>query len=156
MENRPKSQVNGAPPRSGWARMVVELHVNDLGRSLSFWRDVLGFQTAFERAEERFVYLEHPEGHKSCFAGGMAASKPGLCTYLLAKAPYSKSISRISHQCFRRSRSEIGQFTSDPERCGVGQVTGRADRKRFLCRTRMDTSLWSLTILAKDPRCFVR
>ena len=64
MEDRAKSQVNGAPPRSGWARMVVELHVNDLGRSLSFWRDVLGFQTAFERAEERFAYLEHPEGHQ--------------------------------------------------------------------------------------------
>jgi len=44
--------------------MVVELHVNDLGRSLSFWRDVLGFQTAFERAEERFAYLEYPEGHQ--------------------------------------------------------------------------------------------
>ena len=44
--------------------MVVELHVNDLGGSLSFWRDVLGFQTAFERTEERFVYLEHPEGHQ--------------------------------------------------------------------------------------------
>ena len=81
------------------ARMVVELHVNDLGRSLSFWRDVLGFQTAFEREEERFAYLEHPEGTKSCFANGMAALKPGLWTNLLAKAPCSKSISRISDQC---------------------------------------------------------
>jgi catechol 2,3-dioxygenase-like lactoylglutathione lyase family enzyme len=44
--------------------MVVELHVNDLAGSLSFWREVLGFQTAFERAEERFAYLEHPEGHQ--------------------------------------------------------------------------------------------
>jgi catechol 2,3-dioxygenase-like lactoylglutathione lyase family enzyme len=44
--------------------MVVELLVNNLGASLSFWRDVLGFQTAFERSAERFVYLEHPEGHQ--------------------------------------------------------------------------------------------
>jgi catechol 2,3-dioxygenase-like lactoylglutathione lyase family enzyme len=44
--------------------MVVELHVNDLGASLSFWRDILGFVMAFERPEERFVYLEHPEGHQ--------------------------------------------------------------------------------------------
>src|SRR5438132_2723869 len=44
--------------------MVVELHVNDLVQSLLFWREVLGFQTAFERAEERFTYLEHPEGHQ--------------------------------------------------------------------------------------------
>ena len=64
MEDRTKRDANGAPPRSGWARMVVELHVNDLAASLSFWRDVLGFQTAFERAEERFVYLEHTQGHQ--------------------------------------------------------------------------------------------
>ena len=44
--------------------MVVELHVNDLVQSLLFWREVLGFQTAFERPEERFAYLEHPEGHQ--------------------------------------------------------------------------------------------
>jgi len=64
MEDRTKSDANGAPPRTGWARMVVELHVNDLAESLSFWRDVLGFGTAFERAEERFVYLEHAQGHQ--------------------------------------------------------------------------------------------
>ena len=44
--------------------MVVELHVNDLGASLMFWRGILGFATAFERSEERFAYLEHPEGHQ--------------------------------------------------------------------------------------------
>jgi catechol 2,3-dioxygenase-like lactoylglutathione lyase family enzyme len=54
----------GKPPRSGWARMVAELHVNDLKASLLFWQDVLGFKTAFDRPEERFVYLEHPEGHQ--------------------------------------------------------------------------------------------
>jgi catechol 2,3-dioxygenase-like lactoylglutathione lyase family enzyme len=54
----------GAPPRSGWASMVVELHVNNLQASLAFWRDILGFGTAFDRPEERFVYLEHPEGHQ--------------------------------------------------------------------------------------------
>ncbi len=64
MEDATKSEADGAPPRGGWARMVVELHVNDLAGSLSFWRDVLGFQPAFERAEERFAYLEHPEGHQ--------------------------------------------------------------------------------------------
>ena len=58
------NETLGAPPRSGWARMVVELHVNNLTASLSFWEDVLGFETAFARPEERFVYLEHPEGHQ--------------------------------------------------------------------------------------------
>jgi catechol 2,3-dioxygenase-like lactoylglutathione lyase family enzyme len=64
MEDGTKSEVDGSPPRGGWARMVVELHVNDLAESLAFWREVLGFQMAFERAEERFAYLEHPEGHQ--------------------------------------------------------------------------------------------
>ena len=44
--------------------MVVELHVNNLAASLLFWGDALGFETAFERPEERFVYLEHREGHQ--------------------------------------------------------------------------------------------
>ena len=54
----------GSPPRSGWARMIAELHVNNLSASRSFWQDLLGFETAFERPEEGFVYLEHPEGHQ--------------------------------------------------------------------------------------------
>ena len=51
------SEMVGAPPRSGWARMVVELHVNDLTASRWFWQGVLGFGTAFERPEEQFAYL---------------------------------------------------------------------------------------------------
>jgi catechol 2,3-dioxygenase-like lactoylglutathione lyase family enzyme len=42
--------------------MVPELHVADIGASLSFWRDHLGFRIAYERREEQFVYLERPEG----------------------------------------------------------------------------------------------
>jgi catechol 2,3-dioxygenase-like lactoylglutathione lyase family enzyme len=44
--------------------MVAELHVNNLETSLWFWRNLLGFEKAFERPEERFAYLEHPEGHQ--------------------------------------------------------------------------------------------
>jgi catechol 2,3-dioxygenase-like lactoylglutathione lyase family enzyme len=58
------AEVKGAPPRSGWACMIAELHVNNLEASLSFWRDLLGFEIAFARSEERFVYLEHPSGHQ--------------------------------------------------------------------------------------------
>jgi catechol 2,3-dioxygenase-like lactoylglutathione lyase family enzyme len=29
---------------------------------LPFWRDRLGFAIAYQRPEERFVYLEHPDG----------------------------------------------------------------------------------------------
>jgi catechol 2,3-dioxygenase-like lactoylglutathione lyase family enzyme len=38
--------------------------MNDLATSLSFWQGVLAFGVAFERLEERFAYLEHPEGHQ--------------------------------------------------------------------------------------------
>ena len=58
------SDEHGAPPRSGWAKMVSELHVNDLEASLAFWRDILGFVIAYQRPRERFVYLEHLEGHQ--------------------------------------------------------------------------------------------
>ena len=56
--------TRGVPLRGAWARMVVELHVNDLEASFSFWLGILGFGVAFDRPEERFAYLEHPEGHQ--------------------------------------------------------------------------------------------
>jgi catechol 2,3-dioxygenase-like lactoylglutathione lyase family enzyme len=54
----------GSVPRSGWAKMVSELHVNDLDASLDFWNAIIGFDVAFQRPSERFVYLEHAEGHQ--------------------------------------------------------------------------------------------
>jgi len=40
------------------ARLVPELHVSDLAPSLAFWRDLCGFRVVYERAEEKFVFLE--------------------------------------------------------------------------------------------------
>ena len=37
--------------------LVPELIVTDLARSLSFYRDLLGFAIRYERPEDRFVYL---------------------------------------------------------------------------------------------------
>ena len=45
-------------------KLIAELHVNDLNASLVFWRDIIGFDSACSRPEEKFVYLEHPEGHQ--------------------------------------------------------------------------------------------
>jgi len=56
--------MEGAPPRSGWAKLVPELHVQDIVASLEFWRGILGFEIAYQRPEEKFVYLEHREGHQ--------------------------------------------------------------------------------------------
>ena len=52
----------GRPPRGGFARMVPELHVTDVEASLDFWCNGLGFAIAYRRREERFAYLERPEG----------------------------------------------------------------------------------------------
>jgi catechol 2,3-dioxygenase-like lactoylglutathione lyase family enzyme len=43
---------------------VTELHVTDLNASLAFWKDIIGFEIAYRRDEEKFVYLEHPEGQQ--------------------------------------------------------------------------------------------
>jgi catechol 2,3-dioxygenase-like lactoylglutathione lyase family enzyme len=53
-----------APPKTGWAKIVAELHVADLNASLVFWKDILGFDIAYSREEEKFAYLEHPEGQQ--------------------------------------------------------------------------------------------
>lgn len=52
----------GAPPRGGWARLVCELLVEDLGASRAFWEGLLGFGVAYQRPEQHFVYLERPDG----------------------------------------------------------------------------------------------
>jgi catechol 2,3-dioxygenase-like lactoylglutathione lyase family enzyme len=40
-----------------WKPLVPELIVSDLGVSLRFWRDVLGFRVLYERPAEGFAYL---------------------------------------------------------------------------------------------------
>ena len=39
------------------ATLVPELTVSDLGRSLAFWRDLVGFGVLYDRPEEGFAYL---------------------------------------------------------------------------------------------------
>src|SRR5262245_49523855 len=45
-------------PTGGFAPLVPELDVFDLAASKHFWCDILGFQIAYQRAENGFVYLE--------------------------------------------------------------------------------------------------
>jgi catechol 2,3-dioxygenase-like lactoylglutathione lyase family enzyme len=49
---------NDLPPGFVWATMVPELYVSDLHASRRFWCDLCGFIVAFERSEDRFVYLD--------------------------------------------------------------------------------------------------
>jgi catechol 2,3-dioxygenase-like lactoylglutathione lyase family enzyme len=41
-----------------WARLVPELLVADIEKSLGFWRDLCGFSLVFERLYEGFAYLD--------------------------------------------------------------------------------------------------
>jgi catechol 2,3-dioxygenase-like lactoylglutathione lyase family enzyme len=52
----------GAPPTRGWAPLTPELLVGSLATSLRFWRDLAGFSIAYQRRDEGFAYLEHPDG----------------------------------------------------------------------------------------------
>jgi catechol 2,3-dioxygenase-like lactoylglutathione lyase family enzyme len=54
----------GNAPKGGWSRMVCELLVTDLAVSLAFWCDLIGFQIAYQRPAQRFVYLEHDAGQQ--------------------------------------------------------------------------------------------
>ena len=62
MDNDLDHQKLGSPPKDGFAKLVPELLVEDLDISLSFWRDLLGFEIAYQRPEQGFVYLERVEG----------------------------------------------------------------------------------------------
>ncbi|MEZ5647772.1 MAG: VOC family protein [Alphaproteobacteria bacterium] len=42
----------------GDAMLVPELYCSDLARSLTFYKDILGFSLRYERPEERFAFLD--------------------------------------------------------------------------------------------------
>ena len=74
-----------APPKMGWAKMVTELHVADLNVSLAFWKDTIGFEIAYAREEERFVYLEHAEGQQIMLCQRNGRFETGPCSLRLDK-----------------------------------------------------------------------
>lgn len=41
-----------------WSPLVPELCVQDIGQSLRFWCELLGFRVVYQRTEVRFAYLE--------------------------------------------------------------------------------------------------
>lgn len=78
---------DGAPPLSGWGRLVCELLVEDLAASLNFWRNLLGFRVAYQRLEQGFVYLERPEG-----AQIMLCERSGKWETGPLEAPFSRGV----------------------------------------------------------------
>ena len=54
---RAASAGTGQAPAGGFAALVPELSVSDIGASLAFWCGVLGFAVAYDRPTARFAYL---------------------------------------------------------------------------------------------------
>ncbi len=50
--------ATGLPSDFAWATMVPELLVSDLSASRRFWCGLCGFTVAYERPEDRFLYLD--------------------------------------------------------------------------------------------------
>ena len=77
----------GHPPKGGFAKLVSELLVEDLGESLDFWREALGFEIAYQRHEEKFVYLENPDG-----AQIMLCERSGIWESAPMERPYGRGV----------------------------------------------------------------
>jgi catechol 2,3-dioxygenase-like lactoylglutathione lyase family enzyme len=77
----------GAPPKSGWAKLVCELLVEDLAASRAFWQGVLGFEVAYQRPEQGFVYLERPDG-----AQIMLCQRSGNWETAALEPPYGRGV----------------------------------------------------------------
>lgn len=55
--SRATADSTGSAPHGGWADLVPELSVSNIQDALSFWRDLLGFEVAYDRPDARFAYL---------------------------------------------------------------------------------------------------
>jgi catechol 2,3-dioxygenase-like lactoylglutathione lyase family enzyme len=56
--DRNLAKSGGHAPTGGFAPLVPELDVADLGASVAFWCDLLGFTVAYDRPAAKFAYLE--------------------------------------------------------------------------------------------------
>lgn len=76
---------HGTIPKTGWAPLVPELVVSKIDDSIEFWTVLLGFRVAYRRPEEKFVYLERPEG-----AQIMLCERNGKWETADLEAPYGR------------------------------------------------------------------
>ncbi len=115
----------GAPPKSGWARLVCELLVEDLAISRRFWEDVLGFEVAYQRPEQGFVYLERPDGAQIMLCGRSGKWETGpferpygrgvmFQIYVDRLEDISAALARASHPLFAGPR-EVWRRWGDRE-----------------------------------------
>jgi catechol 2,3-dioxygenase-like lactoylglutathione lyase family enzyme len=110
----------GAPPRTGWGKLVCELLVEDIETSLGFWMNMLGFEIAYQRPEQGFAYLERPEG-----AQIMLCQRSGNWETAPLRRPYGRG---VMFQIFVESIAKTLAALSDggwPLRAGPREVWRR-------------------------------
>lgn len=57
----------GAPPKSGFSAMAIELIISNYERTMAFWTGPMGFAVCYTRSAMKFAYLEHPDGAQMMF-----------------------------------------------------------------------------------------
>lgn len=77
----------GSPPRDGFARLVPELMVSDINRSMDFWCRCLGFEIAYHRLESGFAYLQRHDG-----AQVMVCQRDGTWETAEMQNPYGRGV----------------------------------------------------------------
>lgn len=74
-----------------FAKLMPELKVSDLGASLRFWRDILGFTVRYDRPEEGFAFLER-EGAQVMLHQDELGSRPGVLITGEMQRPFGRGI----------------------------------------------------------------
>ena len=99
----------GRLPKGGFAKLVSELLVEDLSESLYFWHEVLGFEIAYQRPEQKFVYLERPEGAQIM----LCERSEGKWETAAMKKPYGRGVMFQIYNSLNRSNNRPPEgFTS--------------------------------------------
>ena len=71
------TRPSGSPPIGGFSPLAPELLVSDLTESLAFWTGLCGFIIAYDRPEEGFAYLQHPDGAQVMLSARSGAWESG-------------------------------------------------------------------------------
>src|SRR5262249_34949190 len=118
----------GTSPKTGWAKLVPELLISDIGASIEFWCDRLGFATAYQRPRKNSPILRGRKAHNSCCPSVAANGRPARsigptgaarcswCTWPASRRSGGRSKRPVGRSIPGRKRNDEAAFV----RGGVG------------------------------------
>lgn len=105
------------------ARLVPEIKVSDLGASLRFWRDLLGFRVLYDRAEEGFAYLDRDGAQIMLDQRGLGApERRGIWETATMDRPFGRGVN------FQVQASDLESIQARLEAAGAGIYFGPETR----------------------------